>query len=361
MRKKTIVTVTGIRPDLVRMAEVFRKLDEAEWCEHIQVWTGQHYDWMMSGVFFEELHIKPAKYSLGIGQRNRSHVWQVADLGPKIVELLNCFKKVDLVVFLGDSNSVLAAVPLRKEGYRIAHIEAGMRSGDKRMLEETNRIVCDHCSDLLFVYHKDYKSNLLSEGIEEGAIFTVGNTIVEPCLRAKKLVCDFAASKRDSIIVDIHRPENFNYPKRLTFILDFAARVANTLGVPAKMLRFDRTMQALLAAKVPWFGKIDLTGLMSYNQFVKAQYDAVAIISDSGTAQEEAPLLQTPVLVPRDFSERPQSYSAGNSLKIFCDKSLREEVSRACSFVNSIKSRAMDVHWLGDGNTAKKIVDIMRD
>ena len=140
--KKVVVTVTGIRPDFIRMSKIFKRLDESDWCKHILIHTGQHYNKLLSDVFFKELDIRSPDYNLQIGGPDKKHYHQQAELGVKILELFEKENiKPDIVLFLGDSNSVLASVPLRKEGYIIGHIEAGMRSYDERMLEEINRIV----------------------------------------------------------------------------------------------------------------------------------------------------------------------------------------------------------------------------
>jgi UDP-N-acetylglucosamine 2-epimerase (non-hydrolysing) len=153
---KTIITITGIRPDFIRMSEIFKKLDEN--FNHILIHSGQHYNTILSNVFFQELEIREPDYNLGIGGPNKEHFHQTAELSTKIIELIREKNlNPDLIIFLGDSNSVVSAVALKKEGYKIGHIEAGMRSGDKRMLEEINRMVCDICSDFLFVYHDNYK------------------------------------------------------------------------------------------------------------------------------------------------------------------------------------------------------------
>ena len=164
MSLKTVVTITGIRPDFIRMSEVFKKLDKR--FNHILIHSGQHYDRMLSDIFFEDLDIRKPDYNLEIGSGEKKHYHQQAELGVKIIELFNIENiRPDIVLFLGDSNSVLASVPLRKEGYKIGHIEAGMRSYDERMLEEINRKVCDHVSNVLFVYHHNYKAKALREGI----------------------------------------------------------------------------------------------------------------------------------------------------------------------------------------------------
>ena len=153
---KTIITVTGIRPDFIRMSEIFKKLDKN--FNHILIHSGQHYNTLLSDVFFDELEIREPDYNLGIGGPNKEHFHQTSELSIKLIELIREKElNPDLIIFLGDSNSVVSSVALKKEGYRIGHIEAGMRSGDKRMLEEINRTVCDICSDFLFVYHENYK------------------------------------------------------------------------------------------------------------------------------------------------------------------------------------------------------------
>ena len=162
---KTIVTITGIRPDFIRMAEIFRKLDIN--FHHILIHTGQHYDKLLSDVFFDDLNIRKPDYILNTGKECKNHYEQLAYLA---VEIPRLFIKEninpDLILLLGDANTAAISFPLCKEGYKIGHIEAGMRSGDKRMLEEINRTVCDHCSDILFVYHNDYKDNLSRENIK---------------------------------------------------------------------------------------------------------------------------------------------------------------------------------------------------
>ena len=161
---KRVLTVTGIRPDFIRMSKVFKALDDDPEIKHTLIHTGKHYDDMLSGVFFDELDIREPDYNLNIGQGGCTHYEQLARLSVRLIELI---KEENLhphvIVFLGDSNSVGAAFPLKKEGFKIAHIEAGMRSRDKRMLEEINRTVCDHCSDWHFVYHDDHKQNLIDD------------------------------------------------------------------------------------------------------------------------------------------------------------------------------------------------------
>ena len=350
---KTIVTVTGIRPDFIRMSDIFNKLDNASWCDHVLIHTGQHYDRLLSDVFFDDLNIRKPDYNLGVGGPGKKHYHQQAELGVKIIELFEREDiNPDIILFLGDSNSVLCSVPLRKEGYKVGHIEAGMRSYDDRMLEELNRKVCDHMSNLLFVYHDNYKEKALKEGIHQDKIFVVGNTVVEPLNRIADLTYK---GKKSHILLDIHRPENFLYKERLEKIVKFANFCIKSTGTPVKMLNFGRTIQSIEEYNID-LGDIKVVDLMGYKEFVKFMQDSLFIISDSGTAQEEPAILQTPVLVPRDFTERPESYLFN------CSKNLDLNTENFNSCLSwALNPGKIKCNWLGDGTTSSKIINILKD
>ena len=351
---KTIVTVTGIRPDFIRMSEIFKKLDKANWCNHILIHTGQHYDELLSGIFFKDLDIREPDYNLNIGAPGKQHYEQQAALGPKIINLLReNLIDPDIILFLGDSNSVLASVPLKKEGYMIGHIEAGMRSYDERMLEEINRKVCDHVSNFLFVYHDNYRLKALAEGIDESKIYVVGNTIVEPLNHIADL--SYTGTK-EHILMDIHRPENFKYKERLKSIFKFANMCSDTTDRPIKMLKFGRTEKAIKEYNLD-LGKIELIDLMGYREFIKCMQDSHFIISDSGTAQEEPAILNIPVVVPRDFTERPESIEYNNSKMLNLKKV--EQYNKIISW--AAEGKRSSNQWLGDGTTSEKIVTILKN
>jgi UDP-N-acetylglucosamine 2-epimerase (non-hydrolysing) len=356
---KTVITVTGIRPDFIRMSEIFKKLDKN--FNHILVHTGQHFNTMLSDVFFDELKIRKPDYNLNIGGMGKEHYHQTADLTVKLIDLLrsDSFPTPDIIFFLGDSNSVLVAPVLRKEGYKIGHIEAGMRSHDKRMLEEINRTCCDHSSNLLFAYHDDYKQNLINENISPEDIFVITNTIVEVTLATAKHILKHP-KKHDSIIVDIHRPENFKDPIRLANILSYSRRMHGVYGVPIKLLAFPRTMTYIQNMGLQT-DKIDVVELMSYKNFLQAQYDSLFMISDSGTSQEESALLNTPVLVPRDFTERPQSYDNDCSFKIDVYE-LKTTFSDAVNWIDGHLrgDRKIQTEWLGTESSSSQIIKILK-
>jgi len=351
---KTVITVTGIRPDFIRMSQVIKKLDSEPWCNHILIHTGQHYDNLLSGIFFEDLSIRPPDYNLCIGQPGKKHYEQQADLGIKIIK---CIEDNDLtpdvVLFLGDSNSVLASVPLRKEGFKIGHIEAGMRSYDERMLEEINRKVCDHVSNYLFVYHENYKQKALKEGIDQDKIFVVGNTILEPL----KNIADLSYRGQSShILLDIHRPENFNYAERLESIIKFANLCNKKTGAPVKMLKFGRTMRAIEKFNIQ-LENVEVIELMGYKKFIRFMQDSKFIISDSGTAQEEPALLKIPVIVPRDFTERPESVQNNNSKMLYVENT--DDYDNILQWACDVEDSCCK--WLGDGVASVKIAKILKE
>lgn len=351
---KTIITVTGIRPDFIRMSEIFKKLDKN--FNHILIHTGQHFDKLLSDVFFEELDIREPNFNLNIGGIGKEHFHQTGELSTKLIELIRKENlNPDLILFLGDSNSVCSAMSLKKEGYKIGHIEAGMRSYDKRMLEEINRIVCDHCSDYLFVYHENYKEKALKENIKNESIFVVGNTIVEVVNKFKPN----ESKKNNKIILDIHRPENFKYKNRLENIIKYTNQISKQYELPVFMLGFKRTLEYIKKYEIN-LGNIQVIDLLPFKKYINEVYHSKFIISDSGTAQEEPSILGTPVIVPRDFTERPESVENNCSFMINVndDRNLTWTYSETWLLLNSNKRK---IDWLGDGTTSDQIIKILND
>lgn len=348
-----VVTIAGIRPDFIRLAALIKRLDDSPNVRHTLIHTGQHYSKNLSDVFFQELNIRDPDVNLGCG--GNTHVEQLASLLPRLISNLNYLvdkREPHCVLFLGDSNSVLAAPTVKKEGYTIGHIEALMRSKDMRMLEETNRICCDSVSDKLFVYHRDY----LKYGDQLlGTKYVVGNTIVEPTLLHKPT----GKKEGKHILVDIHRPENFNDRERLSHIIKIAALSHTHFSLPVYFLAFPRTMGAITKFSLNIEGLVDVIPLVGYKEFLQLQYNAKFIISDSGSAMEETCLLNTPLFVPREYNERPQSYwnfcSTYLNINIVDSPLLTDWIDDMVGVMDSYR----DVKWLGDGNTSKMIVDIL--
>jgi UDP-N-acetylglucosamine 2-epimerase (non-hydrolysing) len=351
-----VVTITGIRPDFIRMSKVFEQLDEN--FEHIMIHTGQHYDDELSKVFFNELKIRKPDFTLSAGQNSNNHYEQLSYLSKEVIYLLKR-KKIDpgIILFLGDSNSALVSVPLFKEGYKIGHIEGGMRSYDRRMPEEVNRVICDYVSDIVFVYTQRYKERLIAENKEANKIFVVGNTIVE----VVKEYMPAGRRSKDYIVADIHRNENLKDAKQYNHILAYLNQLGEKLGLEVRLVKFNRGVKLINQYNLLGDKKnITLVGPYGFLKYLQLQYSAFGIVSDSGTSQEECPLLGVPVVIPRKFTERPESIEFGNSIMIGEDRSIKKMISETVSFFNSYSVSKKQLKWLGNGKTSEKIINILK-
>ena len=360
---KKVVTITGIRPDFIRMSEVFKKLDKHPDIDHIMIHTGQHYDELLSGVFFKDLSIRQPDYNLNVGGHGKEHYHVSCEASIKAIDLLRKIKP-DYVIFLGDANTVSLSLPIKRDGWKIIHIEAGMRNGNEWMPEEINRVACNHVSNILFAYHPDNRDNMIRENISTDRIYVVGNTIVEIC---KPFVEKYKNVKKrqDYILVDIHRSENIGVgslpipENKLKNIIKYVNQCIEKYKIPAKMLKFPRTIRAINKLNID-IGKIELVDLMGYNDYMDMQYHSKFMISDSGTSHEEPAILRTPVIVPRLYTERPQSIVNYCSVLLNTDK---EDLSWEQShlYLKSYWSGAIkpNLEWLVDGRTAERIFEII--
>lgn len=356
-----IATVAAIRPDLIRLAPLIKKLDAEAKIRHAFVWVGQHFDKNLSTVFFQELGIRQPDYDLRVGwdinsDKPRPQEEQFCRLIQQLPGVLSQdFGKPDLTLFLGDSNSVLIAPTLKKLGFVVGHIEAGMRSNDFRMPEEINRRCCDVASDYHFCYDQSYSNNLINEGLPYKHTYNVGNPIKETFnIYIKPLLRSWGKKKEDKILVDLHRDELIKQPKQLQEILNYCNKASQIYKLPVEFLGFPRTNKAIVDNDLET-GSINFVPLMPYFQFMYEVYHAKFLISDSGTAQEEPCLLKTPVIVPRQYTERPLSIANGCS---FLLRKPKEDCKASLAWLDA--GPVMDTAWLGDGRTSSKIVSIIK-
>ena len=357
MNKKTIVTITGIRPDFIRMNEVFKLLDKN--FNHIMIHTGQHYDDSLSKIFFEDLHIRKPNYTLEMGKNSKTHYEQISYLSKEIFYLFDREKiRPDLILFLGDSNSAIVSPFLFKEGYKIGHVEGGMRSYDRRMPEEVNRVICDYVSDFVFVYTPLYKERLVKENKNPNDIYVVGNTITE----IVKHYMPTGVREKNYILADIHRNENLKTTSQFRHILEFINEFSLKMKLPVKLVKFNRAMKMIEDHNLlEGLKQITPVGPYGFLKYLNLQYNAFAVISDSGTAQEECPLLGVPVIIPRKSTERPESLDNGCSILIGEDLPIKDMMFDTIKFIDSYSINDQKLHWLGQGNTAINIISILKE
>ena len=313
------LVVAGARPNFMKVAPVLAALDRAGH-EALLVHTGQHYDAQMSDAFFQDLGLPEPDHHLGVG--GGSHARQTARVMEAFEPVL-LEARPDWVVVVGDVNSTLAcalvAVKLQESiGCRIAHVEAGLRSGDWRMPEEINRVLTDRVSDLLLTPSRDARSNLLAEGIPEERIAFVGNVMIDTLFaqlakaRAFDPVARLGLPASDYALVTLHRPSNVDHPAALSAILDGLGRVAREMPVVFPV--HPRT-----AASIERFGlgeklaRCRALAPLGYTEMLALTNGAAVVLTDSGGLQEETTALGVPCVTLREQTERPVTIAEGTN------------------------------------------------
>jgi UDP-N-acetylglucosamine 2-epimerase (non-hydrolysing) len=351
-----IMTIVGIRPDFIRMSLVIKGLDEAKDIEHILIHAGQHYSYTMDKIFFEELGIRKPDHNMGIG--SGTHAEQTGRLLVETEKMINKIQP-DICVYLGDSNTSLSAVAAAKMDIRVAHIEAGMRSFDWRMPEEKNRTIVDHLSDYLYAYTQRYSDNLLYEGILTQKIRVVGNPIVDivqqylPVAASRSAILKtLGLQKQQYILVTAHRAENVDYKEPLSNILKGLSLVGQNVKVPVVYPMYYRTQKRVKDMHLELPHGVTVLEPLGFLDFLWLEANALCLVSDSGTVQEEGCILRVPCVTIRISTERPETIEVGaNVLSGLKPEHILECVQRMV---------AIDRNWenpLGDGQASRRIVD----
>lgn len=311
-----VMTIFGTRPEIIRLSLIMRLLDQN--CEHTTVHTGQNYDESLSDIFLRDLEVRQPDVHLGIVSKSFGD--QVGQILSKTDELLNVYKP-DKLVLLGDTNSALTAIVAARKGIPVFHLEAGNRCYDNRVPEEVNRRIIDHSSDFLLPYTERSKDNLVREGIERERIFVTGNPIKEVLdhfsdkIDASDALNQFKVKPYEYFLVTLHRSENVDDPKRLKQIFDTFCEVVEKFDKPMLITVHPRT-----AAKLKEFGlkpessKIKLLQPLGFFDFVRLEKNALAVLTDSGTVQEECAIFGIPNVTLRDVTERPETIECGSNI-----------------------------------------------
>jgi len=309
-----LVHVIGTRPNFVKMAPVIAALRRADPAgDHVLVHTGQHYDRMMSGIFLEQLGVPEPDHLLGVG--SGSHAAQLGGVLEAIAPVLTAAEP-DLVIVPGDVNSTLAAA-LACAHLRIplAHVESGLRSFDRSMPEEVNRVLTDQVSDLLFTHSPEAATNLAAEGVGGERVHLVGNTMIDTLVtledefRGRSACADHDLEPGSYLLVTLHRPALVDGPLLAAAI---AALAAVAESMPVLFPLHPRTRAALGdAADLP--AELKLVDPVGYLDFLSLEADAGAVLTDSGGIQEETTYLGVPCFTLRDNTERPITIEHGTN------------------------------------------------
>lgn len=346
-----ILHVVGARPNFMKAAPVFRALRDRN-CSQTLVHTGQHYDANMSGVFFRQLDMPDPDINLGVG--SGSHAQQTAQVMTGM-EAVVLERRPDLVMVYGDVNSTVAtALACAKLQVAVAHVEAGLRSFDKSMPEEINRIITDQLSDLLFTPSRDGNANLQREGISDSKVHFVGNVMIDSLidLLPKALSLPKNGFPARYALVTLHRPSNVDDPTMLGQIL--SALTAVSEKIPVVFPVHPRTRQRIAQSKIN-AGQLILHEPLAYLEFLALQKGATMVLTDSGGIQEETTYLGVPCLTLRSNTERPVTVELGTNTLIGTDlRKFEDEVAKILSGTSK-KGR---VPPLWDGKAAERIARI---
>lgn len=354
-----IIHVVGARPNFMKVAPVRAALAGRAGGRQILVHTGQHYDAFMSDVFFRQLEIPEPDYNLGVG--SASHAQQTAEIMLRLEPVI-LDTKPDLVLVYGDVNStVAAALVCSKLLVPIGHVEAGLRSFDRTMPEEINRVLTDRLADYLFTPSKDGNDNLLREGVAEGKIHLVGNVMIDtlvhllPRAGHPGLLDGLRLIGKPYALVTLHRPSNVDDSEELGKILAALNEISGNIGVIFPV--HPRTRQMMRDLPISNISTtLHLVEPIGYLEFLALQRKATLVITDSGGIQEETTFLGVPCLTVRENTERPITVELGTNVLVGRDMDrLKAEVNR----ILSGKAKTGTIPPLWDGKGGERIADVI--
>jgi UDP-N-acetylglucosamine 2-epimerase (non-hydrolysing) len=351
--KLHILHVVGARPNFMKVAPVLHALERSPNVIQTLVHTGQHYDAVMSDVFFQQLGIPAPDINLAVG--SDTHARQTAEIMSRF-ESTVVERRPDVVLVYGDVNSTIAAALVcAKVGIRIGHVEAGLRSFDRTMPEEINRVVTDQLADFLFTPSEDADRNLRHEGIPPEKIFFVGNVMIDSLTRLLPLAqCHVPRDLPERFaLVTLHRPGNVDDENTLRGIFESLAEVSRGLAVlfPVHPRTQRRISQLHLLST-----QLQLLEPLPYLDFIALQSKATVVITDSGGMQEETTYLGVPCLTIRDNTERPVTISMGTNVLVGRD---REKLCMELAKILRGSAKKGGIPPLWDGRAAYRIADVL--
>lgn len=350
-----IAIILGTRPEIIKMSPVIRECEKQN-IDYFILHTGQHYSYNMDKVFFDQLNLPEAKYNLDTG--SGIHGVQTARMLAGIEKVL-IEEKPDAVLVEGDTNTVLAgALSACKLHIKVGHVEAGLRSYDRQMPEEINRILTDHCSDYLFAPTEKSSQILLGEGIARKKISVTGNTIVDAVYQNLKLsridiLKNLGLQQKRYILVTAHRQENVDCPEKFKGILEGINLVSKELELPVIYPIHPRSMNMMKQFGLNMNHSINFIEPLDYLGFLQLEANARLVLTDSGGVQEEACILNVPCVTLRDNTERPETIDVGSNILAGTEP----EMIMKCAM--SMLSRKNG--WrnpFGDGKASDRIVKV---
>lgn len=361
MKKLKVMSVVGTRPEIIRLSRVLAKLDEH--CEHILVHTGQNYDFELNEVFFNDLGVRKPDYFLNAAGKNAAET-----IGQVIIKVDQVLEKVqpEAMLVLGDTNSCLSAIPAKRRKVPIFHMEAGNRCFDQRVPEETNRRIVDHTADINLTYSSIARDYLLAEGLPADRVIKTGSPMFEvlnhymPQIDGSDVLARLGLLKGQFFVVSAHREENVDSPKQLAKLAETLNMVAESYNLPVIVSTHPRTRNRIEAQGIEFHPNIQLLKPLGFHDYNHLQKNAKAVLSDSGTINEESSIMNFPALNLREAHERPEGMEEASVMMVGLEV---ERVMQGLTILETQRSGALrDLRLVSDysmPNVADKVVRII--
>lgn len=360
MKKLKVMTVVGTRPEIIRLSAVINRLNESDAIEHILVHTGQNYDYELNEVFFKDFNLKSPDYFLN------------AATGTAVETIGNILNKIDPILaevmpdaflVLGDTNSCLSAIAAKRRHIPIFHMEAGNRCFDQRVPEETNRKIVDHIADINLTYSDIAREYLLREGLPADRIIKTGSPMFEVLnsrsedIENSNILSKLGLGKGSYFVVSAHREENINSEINFLSLVDSLNTIAETYKLPIIFSTHPRTRNMLEQKGVKFNQLINIMKPLGFNDYVKLQKNAFAVLSDSGTISEESSILGFNALNIREAHERPEAMEEAAVMMVGLAK---ERILQALEVLSTQKKDSMRlVSDYGMPNVSDKVLRII--